>query len=164
MASVHDVASYILHKTGSISTWKLQKLAYYSQAWHLAWNEGQPLYEARIEAWPNGPVVRELYRLHRKQYSVARWPEGSGARLKDAEKETIDSVLAGYGQLSGRQLVVLTHNESPWKNAREGLDPTESSTRKIKVEDMQHYYSWLDANVEARPVEEIDWATLEASA
>jgi uncharacterized phage-associated protein len=32
MASVHDVASYILHKTGSISTWKLQKLAYYSQA------------------------------------------------------------------------------------------------------------------------------------
>lgn len=163
MASVHDVASYILHKQGSISTWKLQKLAYYSQAWHLAWSEGQPLYEARIEAWANGPVVRELYRLHRKQYSVSRWPEGSGAKLKDAEKETVNSVLAGYGQLSGRQLSILTHNESPWKNARSGLDPTTSSSRAISHKDMRDYYTWLDANVEATPVEKIDWAALEAS-
>jgi uncharacterized phage-associated protein len=163
MASVHDVASYILHKQGSISTWKLQKLVYYSQAWNLAWNEGEPLFDAQIQAWPNGPVVPALYRLHRKKYSVSRWPEGSGARLTKAEKETIDSVLAGYGQLSGRQLVMLTHNEAPWKNAREGLDPTEPSTRKIKTEDMQSYYSWLDANFEAKPVEEIDWTSLEAS-
>lgn len=162
MASVHDVASYILHKQGSISTWKLQKLVYYSQAWNLAWNE-EPLFDAKIEAWANGPVVPELYRLHRKAYSVARWPEGSGARLTKAEKETIDSVLAGYGQLSGRQLSILTHNESPWKNAREGLDPTASSNRRIKPKDMQSYYTWLDANVEAQPVEKIDWAALEAS-
>ncbi len=162
MASVHDVASYILRKQGSISTWKLQKLAYYSQAWNLAWNE-QALFDARIEAWANGPVVPELYRLHRKEYSVSRWPEGSGARLKDAEKETIDAVLAGYGQLSGRQLSILTHNESPWKDARKGLAPTEPSNRRIKPDDMQTYYTWLDANVEAQPVEAIDWAALEAS-
>jgi uncharacterized phage-associated protein len=162
MASVHDVASYILHKQGSISTWKLQKLVYYSQAWNLAWNE-EPLFDARIEAWANGPVVRELYRLHRKEYSVSRWPEGSGAKLTKAEKETIDWVLAGYGQLSGRQLSILTHNESPWKNAREGLDPTTPSKRRIKTEDMQSYYAWLDANVEATPVEKIDWAALETA-
>lgn len=162
MASAHDVASYILHKQGSISTWKLQKLAYYSQAWNLAWNE-EPLFDARIEAWANGPVVRELYRLHRKEYSVSRWPEGSGAKLTKVEKETIDFVLAGYGQLSGRQLSILTHNELPWKNAREGLDPTQSSNRRIKPEDMQSYYAWLDANVESTPVEKIDWAALEAS-
>lgn len=162
MASVHDVASYILYKQGSISTWKLQKLAYYSQAWSLAWNE-KPLFDAQIQAWANGPVVPALYRLHRKQYSVSRWPEGSGAKLTKAEKETVDSVLAGYGQLSGRQLVILTHNESPWKNAREGLDPTEPSSRKIKLDDMQSYYAWLDANVEAQAVETIDWAALEAS-
>jgi uncharacterized phage-associated protein len=107
--------------------------------------------------------VRELYRLHRKQYSVSRWPEGSGARLKGAEKETINSVLAGYGQLSGRQLSILTHNESPWKNARGGLDPTTPSNRAISHEDMRNYYTWLDANVEATPVEKIDWASLEAS-
>lgn len=162
MASVHDVAAYTLRKQGNISTWKLQKLVYYSQAWNLAWNE-KPLFDAQIQAWANGPVVPELYRLHRKQYSISRWPEGSGRRLSDPEKETVDSVLAGYGQLAGRQLSVLTHNELPWKNARQGLDPTEPSTRKIKIEDMQNYYAWLDANVDAKPVEEIDWAALEAA-
>ena len=37
MGTVFDVAKYILSKTGSITTWKLQKLCYYSQAWALAW-------------------------------------------------------------------------------------------------------------------------------
>lgn len=118
MASVHDVASYILHKQGSISTWKLQKLAYYSQAWHLVWNDGEPLFDAQIQAWPNGPVVPALYRLHRKQYSVARWPEGSGARLTKAEKESVDSVLEGYGQLSGRQLVMSRITKIPHFRSR----------------------------------------------
>ena len=39
MASVFDVAKYILKQAGEMSTWKLQKLCYYSQAWSLAWTE-----------------------------------------------------------------------------------------------------------------------------
>lgn len=162
MATVHDVASYILHKTGSITTWKLQKLVYYSQAWHLAWDE-EPLFKEPIQAWANGPVVPSLYRLHRGKYSVARWPEGSGARLTRSEKDTIDAILDGYGELTGRQLSILTHNEAPWKNARVGLAPTESSARQIKAGDMETFYKWLDASVEAKEVEEIDWSALEAS-
>ena len=37
MASVYDVAAYILEKQGAMTTWKLQKLVYYSQAWSLVW-------------------------------------------------------------------------------------------------------------------------------
>lgn len=159
MASVHDVASYILHKQGSISTWKLQKLAYYSQAWHLVWEE-KPLFDAQIQAWSNGPVIPELYRVHRGKYSIARWPEGSGARLSNAEKQTVDGVLEGYGQLSGQQLSVFTHNEAPWMDARAGLGPTQRSAKVIKPDDMKAYYTWLDANVEAKPVAEIDWDSL----
>ena len=44
MATVFDVAKYILHKKGRISTWKLQKLCYYSQAWQLAWT-GRSIFE-----------------------------------------------------------------------------------------------------------------------
>jgi uncharacterized phage-associated protein len=159
MASVHDVASYILHKQGSISTWKLQKLAYYAQAWHLVWEERQ-LFDARIEAWANGPVIPELYKLHRGKYSVSRWPEGSGQRLTKAEKETIDGVLGSYGLLNGRQLSLITHNEGPWQEARNGLAPTERCTRQIKPEALQAYYTWLDANGESTPVSEIDWTAL----
>ena len=57
MASVFDVAKYILNNKGRMSTWKLQKLCYYSQAWSLAWTE-TPLFEEDFEAWKNGPVCR----------------------------------------------------------------------------------------------------------
>jgi uncharacterized phage-associated protein len=56
MASVHDLAAYIIRTQGSMSPWRLQKLVYYSQAWALVW-EDKPLFRARIEAWPSGPVV-----------------------------------------------------------------------------------------------------------
>ena len=45
MATVFDVAKYILHKKKKLSTWKLQKLCYYAQAWSIAWTE-HPLFAA----------------------------------------------------------------------------------------------------------------------
>jgi len=56
---------------------KLQKLAYYSQAWSLVWDE-KALFPEKIEAWANGPVVRALYDRHRGMFKVtlAEWPIG----------------------------------------------------------------------------------------
>ncbi len=64
---VFDVAAYILEKKGIMSTMKLQKLVYYSQAWSMVWDE-KPLFEENIEAWANGPVVRDLFYYHRGRY------------------------------------------------------------------------------------------------
>ena len=61
MASVFDVAAYILERQGPMTTWKLQKLVYYSQAWSLVWDD-DVLFPEEIEACANGPVVRELPR------------------------------------------------------------------------------------------------------
>ena len=61
MADVFDVAKYILEKQGSMTTMKLQKLVYYSQAWSIVWDE-KPIFAERIEAWASGPVVRELWK------------------------------------------------------------------------------------------------------
>lgn len=55
MACVFDVAKYILCQCGKMSTWKLQKLCYYAQAWHLAWT-GNPIFAEDFQAWSNGPV------------------------------------------------------------------------------------------------------------
>ena len=64
MASVFDVAKYVLKKTGQITTMKLQKLVYYCQAWSLAW-DGKPLFPEEFKAWANGPVCQELFVKHR---------------------------------------------------------------------------------------------------
>lgn len=44
----------------AIDAMKLQKLLYYAQAWWLA-HTGAELFEEDIEAWPWGPVVRDIY-------------------------------------------------------------------------------------------------------
>lgn len=49
MATVHDVAAYILAKHGPMTAMKLEKLVYYSQAWSLVWDD-KPLFRSKIEA------------------------------------------------------------------------------------------------------------------
>src|SRR6266542_264970 len=100
MANAHDVARYILQQQGTMDTWKLQKLIYYSQAWHAVWDE-EPLFREKIEAWSNGPVIRALYNLHRGQFKVSNWPRGNISRLTKSQKESIDVVLRSYGGRTG---------------------------------------------------------------
>jgi len=159
MASAHDVAKYILERQGSVSTWKLQKLVYYTQAWHLVWAE-KPLFHDRIEAWANGPVVPALYHQHRGQFSVSKWGKGDAEKLKQRETKTIDRVLEAYGNLTGQQLVRLTHNEGPWLEARQGLTPTERSSAQISLESMSAFYLAIDADDSAVPIDQIDWESL----
>jgi uncharacterized phage-associated protein len=142
MASVHDLAAYILDRTGPVTTWKLQKLVYYTQAWALVWDE-QPMFQARIEAWANGPVVPELYRVHRRLFKVDSWPLGNPGHLKDRERETVDAVLSFYGDKPSQWLSDLTHAEEPWKQARSGLSPGERGNAEITLESMAEYYGSL---------------------
>ncbi len=142
MASVHDVAAYILEKKGRMTTMKLQKLVYYSQAWSLVWDEN-PLFPERIEAWASGPVVPDLFRHHKGKFDVDSWPKGKAKHLKKFEQETIDAVLGFYGDKPSQWLSDLTHAEAPWKEARKGLFPTERGSEEITHASMMEYYSSL---------------------
>lgn len=142
MADVHDVSAYIISKLGNMSTMKLQKLCYYSQGWHLAW-EGLPLFDSEIEAWRLGPVVRDLYAHHRLKVSVDEWPRGDAAKLLPSERSVIDDVLDGYGQLTGLQLSKLTHEESPWLKTRGSMGPRDSSTEVISLELIEEFFRGL---------------------
>jgi len=142
IASVHDVAAYILKKCGPMSAMKLQKLVYYSQAWSLVWEE-RPLFPERIEAWASGPVVPALYREHKGQFLLKDWKRGSSKNLGKDDKETIDVVLKTYSRRNAQWLSELTHRESPWKDARQGLSPGEPGTAEITLAAMSEYYSSL---------------------
>jgi uncharacterized phage-associated protein len=150
------VAEYILCKQGAMSTYKLQKLVYYSQAWHLVWAD-EPLFDARIEAWANGPVVKELWQGHRGRFMADRGAFGDPAALDKAEQGAIDAVLATYGHLSGQQLSYLTHAEDPWRNARGDIPSTQGSNAEITVEALNDYYSAIDVADDATSIDEIRW-------
>ena len=146
MASVFDVATYILEKLGEMTAMKLQKLVYYSQAWSLVWDE-EILFNSDIEAWANGPVVRELYEAHKGIFKVNSdsFVNGSSANLTQIQKETIDGVIDFYGDKSAQWLSDLTHLEDPWKKTREnaGLTEGEKGSAVINLADMHEYYSGL---------------------
>jgi uncharacterized phage-associated protein len=143
--TVFDVANYIVSQTsGSISAMKLQKLVYYAQAWSLVWDDA-PLFEGRIEAWANGPVCRELYQEHRGTYAINLQNIGAGDanNLNNSQKETIDKVLEAYGNKSAQWLSDQTHSETPWMQARVGLEERERGTKEITHECMAAYYGSL---------------------
>lgn len=142
MAQVQDVAAYILLKRGPMTAMKLQKLCYYSHAWHLVWEE-RPLFPSRIEAWANGPVVVDLYRAHRGRLGLeAGDVAGNAATLAPDEKSTIDAVLSFYGDMSAHELSELTHREAPWVEARRdaGLSEFDRGTVEITDAAMFEYY------------------------
>ena len=140
--SVKDVATEVMRLAGPMTAMKLQKLAYYCQAWSLVWDE-QPLYTEEIQAWANGPIVPELYELHRGQFNVNEWPHGDCHHLKSNQKVTIKSVVDFYGNKTGQWLSELTHKEAPWKNARQGLAPGERGNEVITHDAMAEYYGSL---------------------
>ncbi|WP_277983960.1 Panacea domain-containing protein [Sphingomonas faeni] len=111
----------------AIDQMKLQKLLFYSHAWHLAYDQGA-LFENDIEAWPWGPVVRDVYVQTRdygrgpvtsKLWEFGR--EGDAFNVivpngvSDALKPFIRSVWDSLKGYTGIQLSNSTHAPGePW--------------------------------------------------
>ena len=140
--SVLDVAAYILDAWGPMTTWKLQKLVYYSQAWSLVWDD-DALFPEEIKAWANGPVVPELYAKHKRAYRVSMIRGGNPHTLTDDQRETVDAILGHYGDKSPQWLSDLTHMEDPWKNTRQGMADSQRGDKVIPKQDLAEYYGSL---------------------
>ena len=141
MAAVVDVAIRALDQIGSVSTMKLQKLVFYSQALSLV-ESSSPLFQERIEAWRNGPVVPDLFRLHSGKFVISPgFFDSAGGRSLDAsEAAFVDRTIACLRDYTGNQLSELTHSEEPWRQARQGLNPTDSGHVEISHEAIKSFY------------------------
>jgi uncharacterized phage-associated protein len=112
----------------SVDQMKLQKLLFYAHAWHLAMRDG-PLFENDFEAWPWGPVLRDVYNQTRRYgrspvnqfITELRWenghpqvvaPDGVGDPGLRAFVRSVWDTLKVY---DGIQLSNSTHAEGePW--------------------------------------------------
>lgn len=157
MVTIKDVAAYVLQKTGRITTMKLQKLVYYSQAWHVTWTD-KKLFNEQFQAWANGPVAPALFDAHRGQYMISGMPEGDPTALNSSQRATVDAIVRDYGSLSGAALSALTHSEPPWLDARGHLPSAASSSTPITTKAMKRYYGSLDDS-NAESVADLTWPT-----
>lgn len=142
------LAIHLIHgakKMGfEVTNLKLQKLLYYSQAWHVAIT-GQPLFADPIEAWVHGPVVASVF----GEYKNYRWAPlqlpGPAPLVEEGVegyplKTHLEEVLLRYGHFTGPQLESLTHQEPPWVDARRGLPPDVPSRAIISIASMRRYF------------------------
>lgn len=144
MATIFDVAKYILAQSGPMTAMKLQKLAYYSQAWSLVWDE-EALFEEGFQAWANGPVAPSLYNEHRGLFKVDEKiiERGDSSNLTPNQQDSIDKILQFYGSKTAQWLSDLTHREAPWLEARGELPLMAKCTTEISQSQMHEYYSAL---------------------
>jgi uncharacterized phage-associated protein len=134
-----DVAEYLLQRAGPMSAFKLQKLVYYCDAWHMV-HAGGPLVREDFEAWVNGPVVPALFQQHKGRYTVTT-VRGDARRVAAGSRGIVDEVLRAYGRFTPGDLIDMTHAEEPWIRARQGLGPLEPASRTIDKSLMREYYS-----------------------
>ncbi|WP_181136527.1 Panacea domain-containing protein [Rathayibacter sp. AY1E6] len=134
---IDDVAALLTERVGAIDAMKLQKLLFYSQAWHLAIHD-ESLFPDTIEAWRDGPVVDHVYQQH-KSGTVRSW-SGDANKVEDRARTVVDAVVAQYGSLSGKELSDLTHAEQPWKAARGDLPADARSRRPLSPTLIANFY------------------------
>ena len=145
--SVHAIADYFILKVDReagdhMTHLKLQKLIYYAQAWHLAMFD-KALFNNKIEAWLHGPVCREIYeRFRHRSWNpiLATSIISASSAINDETRTFLDEVWEVYGQYSATKLEKMTHEEAPWLEARNGIQPDKPSQTLIDEKSMHDYY------------------------
>ena len=139
MTTARHGAAHILQKQGRMTAMKLQTLVYYSHVWSIVW-DGARMFPEPVEAWVDGPVVRDLFEKHRGRL----WIEPSDLEPKETlaarQRQTLAAVLKFYGPKDAEWLSQLSHREAPWADARSGLSGRARSAAEIKDSAVRAYY------------------------
>ena len=140
------VAEYFLTKA-AMTQKKLQKIVYYAYVWYIVkYNNNanrirNVLFVEKPEAWVHGPVFRSLYDIYRGN-SWNDIPKLNIVNLYNNELEKfLDSIWDIFGKYDGDELEVMTHKETPWIKARNGISAIAPSTEKISNKEIFLYYS-----------------------
>ncbi len=139
------VIAYVFEKLEEVTPLMLQKLLYFIQGIYSALY-GRPIFTEDCKAWIHGPVYPEVYDLFRDfKYNPiddARFAllEGTVDALTVDEKHVINLVVNTFGMYGGKVLEKITHNETPWKEARKGYGDSIPSSELLQKERIMKYY------------------------
>lgn len=122
-----------------ITNLKLQKLAYYAEAWHLALYD-EPLTGAPFQAWIHGPVNPQLYSQYAEYGPNPISVDTEVPRISPEKRAHLEEVLDAYSQFSAWDLERMTHSEEPWLKARGNLPFDVPSNAVIDPNVMRDYY------------------------
>lgn len=142
-AKIESVCNYMIAQSIEITPLALQKLLYFTQAFHKVFF-GEFMFIEDCEAWVHGPVYPEVYYKYKDHgYNPIddNQKQFECFDLSSSEIEVIDAVINYFGCYSGKILEKMTHVELPWKESRKGLADKEASCRIIKKDIIEKYFN-----------------------
>ena len=148
--SALDVAKYFLSKANQegdlITNLKIHKLLYYAQAWYLV-NFDAPLFREAIAPWKLGPVIEDVYHEFKKFKSGPITYEATGEESKIFSRKQLqylEEFCDVFLKFSAHELVNMSHNEPPWKDA------FTNNEVEISHGAMKRYYTQVLKNVKKK--------------
>lgn len=139
MLNATNVGRYFLEKNSELSDIQIQKLVYYAYAGYMVKNNGIKLFDEKPQAWIHGPVFRSLFDSMKNQKKFLSNQEF--LEFGESITKFLDKIYEVYGKYSGNELEKMTHSEIPWRKAREGLPPSQFSSRELSDKVIMEYYS-----------------------
>lgn len=124
----------------------LQKMLYFLQGIYVVLC-GVELFSEDCEAWARGSVFKDAYDVFKNfKYNPIddiRFAmfQNRFSELSDNAKRIINLVVESFGMYSGKTLELITHGETPWKDARANCLPDEPSNEVILKEVTKKYFS-----------------------
>jgi uncharacterized phage-associated protein len=130
-----DVAQFIFIEYKKLSSecideMKLHKLLYLVQREAIALT-GEPMISCEFEGWTYGPVCRSV----RNNYTVDGMYEKCNEIAFDSAY-IVRNILEEYGSVESWKLSKLTHKETSWLVARNGLADDEKGDVPLKISDI----------------------------
>lgn len=164
MYNVLDICRYIINYSNennyTISNLNLQKILYFIQIRFLIDEENsRPCFNEKIEAWNLGPVVPAAYKEY-KQYGASNISTTASFTksniesdndktileeekesyndftIKDDDKKLIDEVVDLLAYITVTNLINITHNQKPWKDAYK-----KNKNNEITLDAIREYFS-----------------------
>ena len=153
-----SVISYIFERAHEVTPLALQKMLYFIQGIYMVLFD-TPIYDEDCAAWTHGPVYEAVYEMFKTfKYNPIddnrfvmfknRFQE-----LSNEEKEVIDLIIDSFGMYSGKTLEKITHNEDPWKQARDGYLPMQPSNVLIEKAEIKKYFDKVSQQYDIKHVE-----------
>lgn len=138
---INQIVRWFLHYE-PMTHKKLQKLLYFCYGIYLARNNinennlQNVLFLNNFEAWVHGPVIPEIYNIYKNNGITPLYIEEEVEEFNDNIMNILNETMLMYGNYNADELEYITHNQTPWKNARKGLSPIEASSNIIELEDI----------------------------
>lgn len=142
----YELADYLIiesRERGELLTpLKLQKLMFYADAWYLALYDTE-LTNERFQAWVHGPVA--LSQWHR--FKDFKWrpidADIERPAFNSVTTKHLNEIIDVFGSETAVSLERMTHQETPWIEARAGLPDDEPCSNYISKDTTKEFYRIL---------------------